>query len=98
MGGDRKAKPINGGACLVFGRADSLVAGLSLAGSALLVPFVLQNEKIFRPGGVESKMCDGISGGGKDRVVELGLKVLSIFSKHYLVTRTGGVRWWHHSG
>jgi hypothetical protein len=96
--GSQRQNPPTEALVLFFGRADSLVAGLSLAGSALLVPFVLQNEKIFRPGGVESKMCDGISGGGKDRVVELGLKVLSIFSKHYLVTRTGGVRWWHHSG
>jgi hypothetical protein len=57
-------------------------------GSAPLVPFIFQNEKILRPGGVESKVGDCIPGGSKDRVVELAFQVLGIFSKHYLVART----------
>jgi hypothetical protein len=62
-------------------------------GSARVVPLVLQNEKIFSPSRVEGKMCDCVSRGGEDRIVQLGLQILGIFSKHYLVTRTAGVRW-----
>ena len=56
--------------------------------SVPVVPFIFQNEKIFRPGGVESKVGDGIAGGSENRIVEFALKILGIFSKHYLVART----------
>jgi len=56
--------------------------------SALVVPFIFQNEKVFRPGGVESKMSNRVSGGSENRIVELAFQILGIFSKHYLVAGT----------
>ena len=56
--------------------------------SVTVVPFIFQNEKIFRPGRVESKMGDGIAGGSENRIVELAFQILGIFSKHYFVART----------
>jgi hypothetical protein len=56
--------------------------------SAPAVAFIFQNDKIFRPGGVESKMGDYVTGGSENGIVEFGFQVLSVFSKHYLVTRT----------
>jgi hypothetical protein len=56
--------------------------------SAPAVAFIFQNDKIFRPGGVESKVGDYVAGGSENRIVEFCFQVLSIFSKHYLVTRT----------
>ena len=56
--------------------------------SVPVVPFIFQNEKIFRPGGVESKMGDCVPGGSEDRIVEFAFQILGVFSKHYLVART----------
>jgi hypothetical protein len=56
--------------------------------SAPVVTFIFQNEKIFRPGRVESKVGDCIPGGCENRIVEFAFKVLSVFSKHYLVAGT----------
>ncbi|MGB8130094.1 MAG: hypothetical protein WCG81_09905 [Candidatus Angelobacter sp.] len=56
--------------------------------STLIVSFVFQNEQILRPGRVESKVGDCIPGGCENRIVEFAFKVLSVFSKHYLVART----------
>ena len=58
-------------------------------GSAPLIPFIFQDEKILRPGGVENKVGDCIPDGSKDRVVQLAFQILGVFSKHYLVTWTG---------
>ena len=56
--------------------------------SVPVIPFIFQNEKIFRPGRVESKMGNGIAGGSENRIVEFAFKILGIFSKHYFVART----------
>jgi hypothetical protein len=61
------------------------------AGSAQLVPLVLEDDQIFRPCRVEGKMCDCVSDRGVDRIVQLGFKILSVFSKHYFVTRAARV-------
>ena len=58
-------------------------------GSAPLVPFIFQDEKILRPGGVESKVGNCIPGRSKNRIVQLAFQVLGIFSKDYPVTWTG---------
>ena len=73
---------------------------INFAGSSstLIVSFIFQNEKIFRPGGVKGKVGDCISSGSENRIVQFSFQVLSVFSKHYLVTRASGVRWWCHSG
>jgi len=52
-----------------------------------VVAFIFQNEKIFRPGGVESQMSNCVPGGSENRIVEFAFKILGIFSKHYLVAR-----------
>jgi hypothetical protein len=56
--------------------------------SAPVVPLIFQNEQIFRPGGVESKVGDCIPGRSENRIVEFTFKVMSIFSKDYLIART----------
>ena len=56
--------------------------------SVSVVTFIFQNEKIFRPGGVESKMSNRVSGGSENRIVEFAFQILRIFSKHYLVAGT----------
>jgi len=56
-----------------------------LGASAPVVSLIFQNEKILRPGRVESKVGDCIPGGCENRIVEFAFKVLSVFSKHYLV-------------
>ena len=56
--------------------------------SVTVVPFIFQNEKIFRPGGVESKVGHCIPSGSENKIVEFGLQVLCVFSKHYLIART----------
>jgi hypothetical protein len=59
-----------------------------LPASAAVVPFIFQDEKILRPGGVESKVGDGIAGGSENRIVQFAFQILGVFSKHYLVART----------
>jgi hypothetical protein len=56
--------------------------------SASAVAFIFQNDKVFRPGGVENKVGDYVPGGSENGIIEFGFQVLSVFSKHYLVTRT----------
>jgi hypothetical protein len=56
--------------------------------SAPVVPFIFQDEKIFRPRGVESKVGDCIPSGSENRIVQLAFQVLGVFSKHYLIART----------
>ena len=56
--------------------------------SAPVVSLVFQNEKIFRPGRVESKMGDCVPGRSENRIVEFAFQILGVFSKHYLVART----------
>ena len=56
--------------------------------SSPAVSFIFQNDKIFRPGGVESKVGNCIAGRSEPRIVQFAFQVLSIFSKYYLVART----------
>src|SRR5215467_7318311 len=51
--------------------------------------FILQYDQILSPRRVKCKMCHGVSRGGKVRIIQLGLKILSVFSKYDLIAQTG---------
>ncbi|OAI57611.1 hypothetical protein AYO50_01235 [Acidobacteria bacterium SCGC AG-212-P17] len=80
-------------------RMRKIFVTVHLPGSSVpAVAFIFQNDKIFRPGGVENKVGNCIPSRSETRIVQFAFQILSIFSKYYFVTRTGRVRLWRHRG
>ena len=98
-GAQRMPRSMENHASLPESSCGEIFVMVTCRASAPVIPFIFQNEKILRPGRVESKVGDGIADGSENRIVEFALKILGIFSKHYFVARTcWSRRRWCHSG